>query len=204
MAALACCGWRAWLAVGAGASLWLGCGPAAGSVRGGGVQRQGDEGGGGGQGDAAAQDHQHRPQRQSRRRHRGRRGWRSGRGFGRRGGCRGGRGHGGQGQQERGEDGQCPAGGGQWPPGVTGTGTRWRVGRLVDHGWSLLVCSGPGGVRRLAGRLSLRAAQRGAVGTPLGLAWRLGWNRRGPVVELEEPPRGVTRVAVTWAVRNGR
>jgi hypothetical protein len=125
----------------------LGAGRRTGRAPGGGrIQGQSDEGGAGGQGDGAAHDHQDGPQRQPGRWQRRRRGRRAGRRFGWRGGGRGGRGCGGQRQQQRAEDGQCPAGRRQEPPGVAGTGTGVRAWGLVGHVRSLLACCGPGGL----------------------------------------------------------
>src|SRR5437773_1863792 len=74
-------------------------------------------------------------------------------------------------------------GGGQGGGGAgVGAGRAWAV-------TPCLVGAGrPGG--RLARLPGLRAAQGGAVGAPVGVDWRAGWNRRGPVVELEEPAAG--------------
>jgi hypothetical protein len=165
-------GWLRWC--GRGRRAWLSAGLVHRAGRGGAGRRsglapfvrlqcQGDERGGGGQGDGAAHDRQDGPQRQPRRCHPGRRGWRACGRFGRRGGCRGGRGR--QVQQEHADDGQCPAGGGLGPLGVTGG---LRLAGLVSHVRSFLAICWPV-VWIVAGRPATRAAQRVAVGAVLGL-----------------------------------
>jgi hypothetical protein len=76
------------------------------------------------------------------------------------------------------------AGGG----GHRGGGAGGGAGRSRAVTPCLLRAGRAGGGR--ARRAGLGAAQRGVVGAPVGVAWRLGWNRRGPVVELGKPAGG--------------
>ena len=81
--------------------------------------------------------------------------------------------------------------------GLRGGGCGWR-GWSVTCGHSLPAV---GRARRPACRGSGLRSSTARGGRRAGWAWRwrLGWNRRGPVVELGGPPRGAARRgAVTW------